>query len=223
MEKAKTKRIRQVFGSASKVAELWASQSQDSARCKNAFFEGRDLYSYGRHYLLGRIIEFNGAKMAAIQSTGYSRTTYGQSWDARSAARKAGLPYYNFEGRGGVSIRSEVTDEELKDLIREGLERERDRIYDDLGRGTFSRRSWCGRSEVREHNKECRRIGVLSAVVRVPESYWREVREVSKGLEAAAKDYSRRVQIAVLLPHAGEWRYNNEISRQLRCSEKYTA
>lgn len=223
MEKTKTKRIKRAFGSASAVAELWAKQSQDSAHCKNAFFKGRDLYSYGYHYLLGRILEINGVKIAAIQSTGYSKTTYGQSWDARSAARKAGLPYYNFEGRGGVSVKSGVTDEELKDLIREGLERERDKIYDGLGQGMFSRWTWCGRNEALEHNKECRRIGVLSALVEVPESYWRKVREVSKGLEAAAKDYSRRVQIAVLLPHADEWGYNNEIRRQLRCSAKYTA
>eukprot|EP01037_Dinobryon_pediforme_P019096 gene19096-19455_t len=41
------------------VAHLWANQSQDEARTasRNFYFEGRKLWSYGRHYLAGEIVD----------------------------------------------------------------------------------------------------------------------------------------------------------------------
>lgn len=81
------KRIKQVFTSSSQVFHLWANQSQQSARqagaqtrdgstiYSRAFFEGNSAYSYGHHYEVGRIMEYNGVKLAIVNNTGDSNTT----------------------------------------------------------------------------------------------------------------------------------------------------
>ena len=69
------KRIKRVFSSSDEVIHMWANQVQDSARSRNVFFEGNKIYSYGYHYELGRIITYNGHRVALINATGYSRTT----------------------------------------------------------------------------------------------------------------------------------------------------
>ena len=70
-----SKRIKRVFSNGRQVLHLWANQSQSDARSKNVFFEGTDVYSYGRHYLLGRIVEYNGYDVAIINNQKYSVTT----------------------------------------------------------------------------------------------------------------------------------------------------
>lgn len=70
-----SKRIKRVFTNANEVLHRWANQIQDSARCRNVFFEGRSCYSYGYHYELGRLIDYNGHTIAMINTIGYSNTT----------------------------------------------------------------------------------------------------------------------------------------------------
>jgi hypothetical protein len=70
-----SKRIKRVFSSADQVIHLWANQTQSDARCANVFFEGKSVYSYGRHYELGRLVQFNGVTVALVNNTGYSVTT----------------------------------------------------------------------------------------------------------------------------------------------------
>jgi len=81
------KRIKRVFSNGDQVIHIWANQSQSDARCRNVFFEGKSVYSYGRHYELGRLVEFNGVKLALINDRGYSVTTSGHissAWHAVS-------------------------------------------------------------------------------------------------------------------------------------------
>ena len=70
-----TKRLKKVFTNKDQVLHLWANQSQEDARCPNVFFNGESCYSYGRHYELGRLVEFNGQTVALINSYRYSHTT----------------------------------------------------------------------------------------------------------------------------------------------------
>lgn len=72
-----SKRIKRVFSSKNQVLHLWANQSQSDARCRNVFFEGKSVYSYGHHYELGRLVEYNGVTVAMINTQGYSMTTSG--------------------------------------------------------------------------------------------------------------------------------------------------
>ncbi len=79
------KRMKRVFQNSAEVIHLWANQSQSEARCKNAFYNGTRLYSYGQHYLLANLIQFNGKSVALINANGYSKTTSDQihtTWHA---------------------------------------------------------------------------------------------------------------------------------------------
>ena len=81
------KRIKKVFSNGSQVLHLWANQSQSDARSSNVFFEGNTAYSYGYHFPLGQIHDFNGHKIAVLTSHSYSNTTAKHknwSWSATS-------------------------------------------------------------------------------------------------------------------------------------------
>jgi len=54
------------------LTHVYAQQSQHYGRSANMFFEGTELYSYGRHYLLA---EFIDNETVLINDTGYSNTT----------------------------------------------------------------------------------------------------------------------------------------------------
>jgi len=59
------------------VIHLWAHQSQSDARnpSGNVFFEGPTIYSYGRHFLMGRIHKTRRGTLVLLNSGGYSKTT----------------------------------------------------------------------------------------------------------------------------------------------------
>ena len=54
------------------LTHVYAQQSQYYGRSSNMFFEGTELYSYGKHYLLA---EFIDNETVLINDTGYSNTT----------------------------------------------------------------------------------------------------------------------------------------------------
>lgn len=62
----------------SMVAHVWASQSQESGRSNNGqfYFEGRRLFSYGRHYVAGYAMpRRDGGTLYMVNSDSYSITT----------------------------------------------------------------------------------------------------------------------------------------------------
>lgn len=60
----------------SMVAHLWANEKQESAHGSNFYFEGESIYSYGRHFEVGRIVRNKrGEKAYLINDTYYSSTT----------------------------------------------------------------------------------------------------------------------------------------------------
>lgn len=59
----------------SQVAHIWANQSKPKAKGSNFYFEGDTIYSYGPHYLAGKIHTVKGAKVALVNSTRYSVCT----------------------------------------------------------------------------------------------------------------------------------------------------
>jgi len=54
------------------LTHVYAQQSQHYGRSGTMFFEGTELYSYGKHYLLAEFIDNN---TVLINDTGYSNTT----------------------------------------------------------------------------------------------------------------------------------------------------
>ena len=71
----------------SQVAHIWAQGDPDASGQSgngNFYFTGRDLWSYGSHYLVGRIMS-DGT--ALLNSTSHSVSTSGHQSDASSAVR----------------------------------------------------------------------------------------------------------------------------------------
>ena len=56
------------------VAHIWAKQSQSEGRNSGSsmFFEGKDIFSYGRHFCMARLMPNN---VVLITNRGYSNTT----------------------------------------------------------------------------------------------------------------------------------------------------
>lgn len=78
----KTKRVKKVFNRFNEITHLWAHQSQEEARCRNGFFEGEIIYSYGRHFPIARIYtDKKGNKTAFFTTRSYSSTTSGHISD----------------------------------------------------------------------------------------------------------------------------------------------
>lgn len=67
--------MRTVFKNNSEVCHIYATQSQDSGKSGNIFFNNKDIYSYGMHYLAGRIYENKKQKAIIINSNKYSVST----------------------------------------------------------------------------------------------------------------------------------------------------
>lgn len=101
-----TQRVRHVFDSSMAVAHRWAHQTQDSARYRdNFYFEGRALYSYGQHFLLGFIMPNpKGEPVALLNTDSHSVTTGRHKGDADSATSH--MTQYNLPGL--TAIRREL-------------------------------------------------------------------------------------------------------------------
>lgn len=68
--------MKTVFTNSSDVIHLFAQRTQSEARCSNVYFNGDSIYSYGRHYELGRFITNKKGEVAIlIEDRGYSNTT----------------------------------------------------------------------------------------------------------------------------------------------------
>jgi hypothetical protein len=68
------------FTSNASLSHAWANQLQDHGRTENMFFENDTIYSYGRHYIIGKqIISNNNQRVVFINTNGYSNTTAKQT------------------------------------------------------------------------------------------------------------------------------------------------
>jgi hypothetical protein len=69
--------MKKVFNTSDQVIHLFAQRTQSEARCSNVYFDNmNEIYSYGRHYLLGQFVTNKNDELAIIiNDTGYSVTT----------------------------------------------------------------------------------------------------------------------------------------------------
>lgn len=194
------KRIKTVFSNSEQVARIYAAQSQDSARCKNTSFDGRDLWSYGHHYLLARIgITFGKRKVAVANFTEYSRTTSGHSWEARRILEEAGYTVLSVRCDSG-KIKYGISDNDLKALAIEELSRSASSLreiqgaYAKSGAGPWYISDL--RKEIKEHNELVQFLGLplRDFKVRIDEAALKAAVSLSKKRECALADISSRIQ-----------------------------
>lgn len=72
------------------VAHYWANKVQDEGRSKNVFFEGDRIYSYGRHFCMGRHLP---GDTVALSTQTYSSSTSRQQSKVRAAVRHLRVVY----------------------------------------------------------------------------------------------------------------------------------
>lgn len=190
--------MKRVFQNADQVAKIWASQSQDSARCKNAAFDGKSMCSYGAHYLLARFIEFNGVKIAAINFSKYSRTTTGQSWGAYYAAKNAGYIVVQIDSGESAHIRYDASDEEVKARVSQSLHEEGNAFLERLARLSYEAfyvdQIKDVQKDLEEFNVKVNKLCMENLVIDVPEYYFSDLLDLAKITETARKDYQKRKQ-----------------------------
>ena len=79
----------------SMVAHLWANEKQESANGSNFYFEGESIYSYGRHFEVGRIVRNKrGEKAYLINDIYYSSSTSKHQCRVREAIPTGSKVFY---------------------------------------------------------------------------------------------------------------------------------
>lgn len=71
------------LSTSSEVFHYWANRVQSEGKCGNVFFDGPRVYSYGRHFMIARILP---SGVVAFTLRGYSVTTSKHITQARQAA-----------------------------------------------------------------------------------------------------------------------------------------
>lgn len=204
------KRQKFVFSNMEKLAPVWAAQKQNNARCPTnrgrdgysrvcaGFFEGKNLFSYGNHYLLGRILELNGRKIAAVNFTKWSNTTTSHSWLAMRAAESAGYLVAHVNTGEGKGLDSRSTDSEVCAAIESYLLNQgeilRSRI-EGLKTEVFSPSIVEGiQVDVSEYNDTIRALGFPSMRIVFSADCLSDALALGEKTEAARKNHATRKQ-----------------------------
>lgn len=83
---------KQVFSNHPELAHVWAAQSQQTGRAGNMFFDGADIFSYGRHFTAARI--YDGGRFALVNSYRYSVSTGAHLRHVQNALRGR-MPFFD--------------------------------------------------------------------------------------------------------------------------------
>lgn len=105
----------------SMVAHLWANQSKEEAHGSNFYFIGKSIYSYGRHFEAGRIVENKRGRAYLINEERVSATTSKHQYYVRRAIPSEAMVFSvgcNMSDRGSMLF---VTDR--LEAIREEAEK----------------------------------------------------------------------------------------------------
>lgn len=119
----------------SMVAHLWANEKQESAHGSNFYFEGESIYSYGRHFEVGRIVRNKRGEKAYLINDIYrsSSTSKHQCCvrDAIPTGSKVFSVGYNMSNTGNMAF---VTSglESIKDAIEKYKKAKTELSYRDI-------------------------------------------------------------------------------------------
>jgi hypothetical protein len=119
--------MKTVFSNHSEVCHVWANNTDLNAigRASNILFEGDKIYSYGRHFILGKKFVHEGREITFLNTKGYSNSTSKHQNHLRKAVN--GLTFsINFPNNSCFEIghlgqvRRDLEDE-IKGLIKKQL------------------------------------------------------------------------------------------------------
>lgn len=175
----KQKRLKSVFSSQQKVAELWIAQSQPEAKTRLCNFSGPDLYICGRH--AGRIVTYNGVRIALrINGVEFRDGAYGNG----------GAYFYNAtKDSKTIVIRVDEIDEKLE-CVEKYMLQYQSGILDSLINRLSGEPYWC--DSVNFFNRECDLLGFKYLKIEPPKGFFAESDKLEKCKEKARRDLQRR-------------------------------
>jgi hypothetical protein len=203
------KRVKQVFTNSQAVASLYVKQSQDYACSKynarngargliSTYFQGRDMFSYGRHYLLARMgLTFHGQAVSIVNFSNYSNSTSGHSREVLQALTDAGQFVLKVEAACDA-IRAGISDSELTALAEKYLESQAEtfrRLQSEMKVKPFG--LWYLKSirdEMREHNQLVARFNLNHLIVPIDSKAFKSAIRLNVRRESARRDHARRKQ-----------------------------
>lgn len=119
----------------SMVAHLWANEKQESAHGSNFYFEGESIYSYGRHFEVGRIVRNKRGEKAYLINNIYcfSSTSKHQCCvrDAIPTGSKVFSVGYNMSNTGNMLFVTNML-ESIKDAIEKYKKARTELSYRDI-------------------------------------------------------------------------------------------
>jgi hypothetical protein len=235
MKQAKQKRIKRSYTSGSQVLHLWANQTQDSAYSRNVSFDGNKCYSYGSHYELGRIVEFNGVKLALVNDTGWSATTAKHiSWAYGAVEHMPRLKTKDLYVRSrGYYGTNEKPEKAVKDIVRDALVRLQGELVERLFSHFNSRSFYAGyffrdesylNESVAEFNKTAKLLGFNKLVLDLNEAYIESFNahvqlmverkeQLNSPDEIVKRENARSKKLAGVIE---KWRQGGQATRDLR-------
>lgn len=125
--------MKTVFSSNSELAHVWAKQSQFEGRANNMFFKRDEIYSYGYHYMIAKIIPEKNA--CFINSMGYSNSTSKHTSNVASATRVQGYKCFYVPFNGSFRV-------DLLPLYVERLKEDVENLLDKQSRARSSNANW---------------------------------------------------------------------------------
>lgn len=206
------------INAAHRVAKQWALQSEKQERLQSIKHEGVSLYSYGPHYLLGRLIKFKGLKVAAINCSFYSATTSGQTHATINAAKGAKRLVAEFSVKeGDRDISAYSSHQEIEAAILGHYERRQDCLLKSLAELSYKSHSpWYityTLKDVRQFNKEVKSLRLGHLAINIPKHYIADARKLARISELARRDYNSRKQQLLALDTG--YRINRKIQNQV--------
>lgn len=213
MKEQKQKRIKRVFKNAAEVIQVFAKQdryegisyytsrrdgSRDNPSC---YFHGKELYSFGSHYLLARLdVDLNGRKVALVNFTRYSSKTTDQSYNAKKSLTEAGFLVVEYsENSDSMTLsRRDVSDKTLVDIAIQSLENLSVDYAEKLVSMTYRPyHSWYIadiRKDIIEHNKLVSKLGLKHLLVEYSDDIFLTAKRVYKVDTDAKECHAKREQ-----------------------------
>ena len=193
---------------AERLIPLWARQEK-SAELKSIQVRGKELYSYGSHYLLGKLMQFNGRAIAMVNVTPYycgrgaSATTRMQGRLAAKYAQESGnlVVETDTDAIGeSVSLNSNSSDVDICAAIVATLERENARLYDRLAEISYSVPYYEFtltdlRGDIEKHNALSSALGLdRLRIDDIPETYYQDAEDLGMFTESVSRNHRSRKQ-----------------------------
>lgn len=165
--------MRKVFNNR-QVTHVWAQQTQSEGRGPSIFFRDTEIFSYGTHYLAGKIYtNKKGKKFALINSHNYSRTTTKHLSYIRSAVSGL-MSYFCVERPGDLKGAVKQLDENIDSTVALYMKRVKITSREDI--------TW-RIDQVRDAFNEANQLRKLLGLKEKPDSvYSKKVAPLSKHL-----------------------------------------